>query len=95
MSTRVEGASPPVIRITARAIVAAGGAYFMLTVKEEDKQLWRYNLSAREESRVAYGRIITPDYMTALRNAAQICANGYPPGTIERGLLEAFAQDTL
>jgi hypothetical protein len=95
VSTRIEGASPPIIRITARAIVAAGSAYFMLTVKEEDKQLWRYNLSARDESRVAYGRIITPDHMSALRNAAEICANGYPPGSIERGLLDAFAQDTL
>ena len=32
--------------------------------------------------------------LAALRRAAQICADGYQPGTIERGLLGAFAQDT-
>jgi hypothetical protein len=31
--------------------------------------------------------------MAALRRAAEICADGYLPGSIERGLLDAFAQD--
>jgi hypothetical protein len=31
--------------------------------------------------------------MAALRRAAGICADGYQPGTIERGLLESFTQD--
>jgi hypothetical protein len=31
--------------------------------------------------------------MAALRRAAQICADGYQPGSTERGLLDAFAQD--
>jgi hypothetical protein len=34
-----------------------------------------------------------PGHMAALRHAAEICAGGYQPGTIERGLLEAFARD--
>ena len=32
------------------------------------------------------------DTMAALRRAAEICADGYQPGSIERGLLDAFAQ---
>jgi len=35
-----------------------------------------------------------PAHLAALRRAAQICAGGYQPGTIERGLLDTFAQDT-
>jgi len=30
-------------------------------------------------------------YMAALRRAAEICAGGYQPGSLERGLLEQFA----
>lgn len=95
MSTRVEGASPPVVLVTAQATLVAGEMYLILTVKEETVNLWRYNLSARDENRIAYGKVITTGHMTALRKAAEICANGYSPGTIERGLLEAFTQDTL
>lgn len=94
MSTRVEGAAPPVILITARATVAAGETYLMLTVKEETPRLWHYNLAAQNNNRVAYGKIIMPDYIAALRRAAEICADGYQPGSIERGLLAVFAQDT-
>src|SRR6266568_7655502 len=93
VSTRVEGAAPPVILITAKATLAAGTACFMLTVTEESGNLWRYNLSEQKNSRVAYGKIIVPGYMAALRRAAEICADGYQPGSIERGLLDAFAQD--
>ena len=54
MSTRVEGAEPPVILITAKAALAAGTAYLMLTVTEESGNLWRYNLSEKKNSRLAY-----------------------------------------
>jgi len=94
VSTRVEGAEPPVILITAKATLAAGAACLMLTVIEESGNLWRYTLSAPKNSRLAYGKIIVPGHMAALRRAAVICADGYQPGTIERGLLDAFAQDT-
>ena len=94
MSTRVEGAEPPVILITAKATFAAGTACLMLTVTEESGNLWRYNLSEKKNSRLAYGKIIVPGHMAALRRAAEICADGYQPGSIERGLLDTFAQDT-
>lgn len=62
----------------------------MLTVTQESANLWRYNLSERKNSRLrlAYGKIIVPGHV-----GAQTCADGYQPGTIERGLLDAFAQD--
>jgi len=46
-----------------------------------------------DNSRLAYGKIIVPGYMAALRRAAEICADGYQPGSTERGLLEEFAAD--
>jgi hypothetical protein len=103
VSTRVHGADPPVIMITAKATLAAGTACLCLTVTEEGANLWRYNLSQtrtsrtleeKNNNRLAYGKIIVPGHMAALRRAAQICAGGYQPGTIERGLLDTLAQDT-
>ena len=35
----------------------------MLTVTEESANLWRYNLSEKNNSRLAYGKTITTDYM--------------------------------
>jgi hypothetical protein len=93
VSTRVEGAEPPVILITAKATLAAGTVCLMLTVIEESANLWRYNLSETKNTRLAYGKLIIPGHMAALRRAAEICADGYQPGTIERGLLDAFARD--
>jgi hypothetical protein len=94
VSTRIEGAAPPVILITAKAALAAGTACLCLTVTQESGNLWRYNLSEPKNSRLAYGKIIVPGHMAALRRAAEICADGYQPGSIERGLLDAFAQDS-
>ena len=93
MSTRADGAAPPVILLTARATLAAGAACLMLTVIEESGDLWRYNLSERTNRRIAYGKIAMAGHLAALRRAAEICADGYQPGTIERGLLEQFAAD--
>jgi hypothetical protein len=93
LSTRVNGAEPAVILITAKAILAAGQAYLTLTVTQESGNLWRYNLSERQNNRIAYGKIIVPGHMAALHRAAEICADGYQPGSIERGLLDAFVQD--
>ncbi len=93
MSTQVEGAAPPVILVTAKAILTAGTVCLMLTVIEQGADLWRYNLSERQNSRIAYGKIIVPGHMAALRRAAEICADGYQPGSIERGLLEQLAAD--
>jgi hypothetical protein len=93
VSTRVDGAEPPVIAITAKATLAAGAACLMLTVIQESGNLWRYNLSEQGNNRRAYGKIITPGHMAALRRAAEICADGYQPGSTERGLLEQFTAD--
>jgi hypothetical protein len=93
VSTRVEGAEPPVILITAKATFAAGTECLMLTVMEESGNLWRYTLSAPKKSRLVYGKIIVAGHLAALRRAAEICADGYQPGSIERGLLDGFAQD--
>jgi hypothetical protein len=93
VSTRVEGAEPPVILITAKATLAARTACLMLTVMEESGNLWRYNLFEKKNSRLVYGKIIVQGHMAALRRAAGICADGYQPGSIERGLLDIFAQD--
>jgi len=94
MSTRVDGAEPPVILITAKATLAAGTTCLTLTVTQERGNLWRYNLSEQHNSRIAYGKTIVPGHLAALHRAARICADGYQPGTIERGLLDALAQDT-
>jgi hypothetical protein len=93
VSTRVEGATPLVIVITAKATMAAGTACLCLTVIQESGDLWRYNLSEQNNNRLAYGKIIAPAHMAALRRAAEICADGYRPGSIERRLLGGFAQD--
>ena len=53
MSTRVKGAEPPVILITAKATLAAGAACLCLTVTQESGNLWRYNLSEQNNSRLA------------------------------------------
>ena len=94
MSTRVKGAEPPVILITAKATLAAGTTCLCLTVTQESGNLWRYNLSEQKNSRLAYGKIIVPGHLAALRRAAEICADGYQLGSIERGLLDTFAQGT-
>ena len=92
MSTRVVSTEPPVILVTAKATMAAGAACLMLTVTQESGDLWRFNLSKQKNSRLAYGKIIVAGHMAALRRVAEICADGYQPGSIERGLLDAFAK---
>jgi hypothetical protein len=97
VSTRIDGALPPVIRITAKATLAAGDEYLILTVTEENTGLWRYSLSGPgrgRSSRDAFGRIISPGYTSALHSAAEICADGYQPGSTEHGLLDSLARDT-
>lgn len=54
--------------------------------------IWQYNLNDRTNNRTGRGRIADKTgHMDVLRYAAVICAAGYQPGTIERGLLEQFA----
>jgi hypothetical protein len=53
---------------------------------------WKYNLSEASEHnrnlRLAYGRIVAPDYHAAVRKIAGVLGQGYEPGTIERGLFD-------
>ena len=53
MDTRVNGAAPPVILITAKATLAAGTACLCPTVTQESGNLWRDNLSEQKNSRLA------------------------------------------
>jgi hypothetical protein len=54
--------------------------------------IWRYNLSEASEHnhnwRLAYGRIVAPDYHAAVRKVVGILGQGYEPGSIERGLFD-------
>ncbi len=80
--------------ITAKANLVAAATCLVLTVWQENGNLWRYNLSAQTEprnSRLAFGKVIVAGHMAALRWAAEICADGYQPGSLERDLLEQFA----
>jgi hypothetical protein len=95
VSTRVDGATV-LILITAQATLSAGTAHLALSAREGPAPAtWRYNLHDSADRRAQYGRVAgITDHMEALQYAARICAAGYQPGTIERGLLEQFAADT-
>jgi hypothetical protein len=92
MSTRVEGATM-LVMVTARATLDAGPVHLLLSALEGPAPgTWRYNLNNGTDVRAQYGRIAgLTDHMEVLRYAAGVCAAGYQPGTIERGLLEQFA----
>jgi hypothetical protein len=93
VSTRVDGATA-LILVTARATLDAGTAHLSLTALEGPApETWRYNLHDGADRRAHYGRVAgMTGHMDVLRYAAGICAAGYQPGTIERGLLEQFAR---
>jgi len=92
MSTRVEGGTV-LILVTAHATLSAGPTRLTLTAREGPALgTWRYNLSVGTDNRAHSGRIAgMTGHMDVLRYAAGVCAAGYQPGTIERGLLEQFA----
>ena len=92
MSTRVEGGTV-LVMVNAYATLSAGSAHLSLSAREGPATgTWRYNLSDGTDNRAHYGRVAgMTDYMDVLRYAAGVCAAGYQPGTIERGLLEQFA----
>jgi hypothetical protein len=96
MSTRVEGAAVLVL-VSAHATLSAGLVHLTLNVREGPALgMWRYNLADNTARSRATGRVTRmTDHMDVLRYAANICAAGYEPGTIERGLLEQFAADKV
>jgi hypothetical protein len=94
VSTRVDGATVIVI-VSAHATLSAGSVHMSLTAREGPAPgTWQYNLNDGRDNRAARGRVAgKTDHLDVLRYAAGICAAGYQPGTIERGLLEQFAAD--
>ena len=92
MSTRVEGATV-LVTVTANATLSAGTVHLSLSAREGPAPgTWRYNLNDGTDNRAATGRVAgLSGYMDVLRYAAGVCAAGYQPGTLERGLLEQFA----
>jgi hypothetical protein len=81
------------VTVSARATLSADTVHLTLSAREGPAPgTWRYNLTDGADHRAAGGRVAgMTDYMDALRYAAGICAAGYDPGTVERGLLEQFA----
>jgi hypothetical protein len=77
--------------------LAAASARFVLTLNADPGNVWRDNLSEASSnarnSRVAFGRIIAPDYRAALPQIAVILGQGPEPGTIERGLFDIMATE--
>jgi len=92
MSARAGGGTV-LITVTARAILSAGTAHLSLSAREgRTPGTWRFNLGDGTSSCAQYGRVAgMADHVGVLRYAAGVCAAGYQPGTIERGLLEQFA----
>lgn len=92
MSTRAEGGTV-LIMVTVHATLSAGPAHLLLSAREGPAPgTWRYNLGDGKDNRIQYGRVAgKTDHMDVLRYAAGMCRDAYEPGTIERGLLEQFA----
>ncbi len=83
------------IIVSAHATLSAGPVHMSLSVREGPVPgTWQYNLNDGKDNRAARGRVTgKAGHMGVLSYAAGICAAGYQPGTIERGLLEQFAAD--
>ena len=92
MSTGVDGATV-LVTVSACATLSAGTVHLSLTAREGPAPgTWQYNLNDGHDNRGACGRIAgKAGHLDVLKYAAGICAAGYQPGTIERGLLEQFA----
>jgi hypothetical protein len=92
VSTRVEGATV-LVMVKAHATLSAGPVHLVLFAGEGPAPgTWRYNLSDPDDRRIVYGRVAgKATHLEVLRYAAGRCVDAYPPGTVERGLLEEFA----
>jgi hypothetical protein len=95
VSTRVDGAKVTVT-VSACATLSAGTVHMSLTAREGPLPgIWQYNLNDGTDNCAGRGRIAgKTGHLGVLRYAAGVCAAGYPPGTLERGLLEQFAAAT-
>ena len=97
MSTQISGDFEITqVHLESKVMLITGAMSFALTVAWEASTIWRYSLSLVSDEtrnvRAAFGRVLAPDYRTAAMRAAEQLAQGYEPGTVERGLLDALAQ---
>jgi hypothetical protein len=96
MSTQIRGDFEIThVHLESKVMLITGAMSFALTVTWETGTIWRYNLSMVSDEtrsvRTGYGRVIAPDYSTAAMRAAEQLAQGYAPGSVERGLFDALA----
>jgi len=94
MATQLTG--DYVIRLAeVRVELSAEDARFGVTLTNSGDRIWRYNISAvtgeEKSQRAASGRVIAEDCLSAARRVAVVAGDGYEPGTVERGLLDAMA----
>ena len=97
MSTQISGDFEIThVHLESKVMLITGAMSFALTVAWEASTIWRYSLSLVSDEtrnvRAGFGRVLAPDYRTAAMRAAEQLAQGYEPGTVERGLLDALAQ---
>lgn len=92
MNTRVDGATV-IVTVSACATLSAGTVRMTLTAREGPiPGIWQYNVNDGTDNCAGRGRIAgKTGHLDVLRYAAGVCAAGYQPGTVERGLLEQFA----
>src|SRR5580698_7392188 len=76
--------------------LSADETRFGLTLTNTGDRIWKYSLSLivrwnRVRSAMT-GRLMADDAITAAMRVAAMAAQGYQPGTIERGLLDAMTE---
>ena len=97
MSTQISGDFGIThVYLESKVRLIAGAMSFALTVAWEAGAIWRYTLSLASDttrnSRTGYGRVLAADHQAATLRAAELLAEGYAPGSVERGLFDALAQ---
>jgi hypothetical protein len=97
MSTQISGDFEIThVHLESKVMLITGAMSFALTVAWEAGTIWRYSLSLVSDEtrnvRAGFGRVLAPDYRAAAMRAAEQLAQGYEPGTVERGLFDALAQ---
>ncbi|HXL92536.1 MAG TPA: hypothetical protein VN969_26675 [Streptosporangiaceae bacterium] len=84
------------VYLESRVRPIAGAMSCALTVAWETGNIWRYTLSMVSDTtrnmRAGYGRVLAADHQAATLRAAELLAEGYAPGSVERGLFDALAR---
>jgi hypothetical protein len=86
-----------VIRLAeVRVELSAEDTRFGVTLANSGDRIWKYNVSAitvqgyRSQSAMT-GRVIADEVIAAATRVAAMAAEGYEPGSVERGLFDAMA----